>query len=43
MNRMLHDSHTSAKWAFSARNPYPGWMASTSATSAALMIRSIFR
>ena len=34
---------TSAKSGFSLKNPYPGWIAWTSATSAAAMIRSIFR
>ena len=40
MNVMLQDSHCSAKSAFSDKNPYPGCMASTSAISAALKIRS---
>ena len=43
MNRMWHDSHTSAKCAFSERNPYPGWIASAAVTSAALMIRGMWR
>ena len=43
MNLMLHDSHCSANFAFSERKPYPGWIASTSAISAALMIRSARR
>jgi hypothetical protein len=40
MNLMLQDSHCSANLAFSARKAITGWMASTSAISAALMIRS---
>ncbi len=43
MKWMLHELHTSAKCAFSARNPYPGWIASTSAISAAAMIEGMFR
>ncbi len=38
MNSILHERQTSAKCAFSDRNPYPGWIASTSAISAAEMI-----
>lgn len=38
MKTMFESRHTSAKWAFSERNPKPGWMASTSAISAALMM-----
>src|SRR5205823_2080923 len=33
----------SAKSAFSERNPYPGWIASASVTSAALMIEGMFK
>ncbi len=43
MNLILHLSHTSANSSFSERKPYPGWMASTLAISAALMMRLIFR
>ena len=43
MKSMLQLRQTSLKWAFSARNPYPGWIASTLPTSAALITWSIFR
>ena len=36
-------SQISLNSAFSARNPYPGWMASAPVTSAAAMIRGMFR
>jgi len=36
-------SHISANRAFSARNPYPGWMASALVNSAAEMIAGIFK
>ena len=37
------DWQISAKWAFSERNPYPGWIASAWVISAALMILGMFR
>ena len=40
---ILHSSSTSAKWAFSARNPYPGWTASAPVISAAEMMLEMFR
>ena len=43
MNSILHERQTSAKWEFSLRKPYPGWMASTSAISAAEMIDGMSR
>ncbi len=43
MNSILQLRQTSAKWCFSDRNPYPGWMAWTSAISAAAMMRSMRR
>ena len=43
MNRMWHASHTSARYADSDRNPYPGWIASAPVISAALMIAGTFR
>src|SRR5207249_10992520 len=43
MNLMPMDSHTSAKWAFSARKPYPGWMASQAVISAALRMFGMLR
>ena len=43
MNFMSQVSQTSAKFAFSESNPYPGWMASTFAISAALITAGIFR
>jgi len=43
MKEMRQDVQTSAKSAFSERNPYPGWMASAPVTSAALMIRGTLR
>jgi hypothetical protein len=38
-----HFPQSSAKWAFSERKPYPGWMASAPVTSAALMMEGMFR
>ena len=43
MNLMPQVSHTSAKLAFSASRPYPGWIASTLAISAALITAGMFR
>ena len=43
MNRNPHSPHTSAKCAFSDKNPNPGWIASALLTSAALRIAGIFR
>ena len=43
IKEILQDSHCSANSAFSERNPYPGWIASTSAISAALRMRSARR
>ena len=43
MNLMLQVSVTSAKLAFSASNPYPGWMASTFVISAALITAGMLR
>ena len=43
MNVIEHARHTSAKAGFSARNPYPGWMASLSVTAAAEMIAGMLR
>ena len=43
MKAIPHCSQTSAKCGFSARKPYPGWMAWAPLTSAELMIRSSFR
>jgi hypothetical protein len=43
MNVMPQSSQMSAKCAFSDRKPKPGWIASTSVTSAALMMLEIFR
>ena len=43
MKRMLLLSQTSAKCAFSARKPQPGWIACTSVISAAEMMRGMFR
>ncbi len=43
MNTISDCSQISANSAFSARNPYPGWMASAPVTSAAAMIRGMFR
>jgi len=43
MNSILHSRQISEKSARSARNPYPGWMASTSAISAAEMMRAMLR
>ena len=43
MNVIPQSSQISAKCAFSDKNPKPGWIASTSVTSAALMMLDIFR
>ncbi len=43
MNSIRQSRQTCAKSARSARNPYPGWIASTLATSAAEMIRDTLR
>ena len=43
MKLMPQSRHTSAKWGFSARNPYPGWMASTPSSSAVLMMLGMLR
>ena len=43
MNVIPCSSTIDAKRAFSERNPYPGWMASAPATSAADMIAGTFR
>ena len=43
MNVMCDLAQISANSAFSARKPYPGWMASAPVTSAAAMIRGMFR
>ncbi len=43
MNLIPLVSHTSAKLAFSESNPYPGWIASTLAISAALITAGMFR
>ena len=43
MNTKPLFSTRSAKSAFSDRKPYPGWIASASVTSAALMIAGILR
>ena len=43
MNLIALISQTSAKLAFSASNPYPGWIASTLAISAALITAGMFR
>ena len=42
MNVKPHEAHTSAKWALSDRNPYPGWIASAPVTSAAEMSRAMW-
>ena len=43
LKAMLEAAQVSANSAFSARNPYPGWMASAPVISAAAMMRGIFR
>ena len=43
MKLMPQSRHTSAKWGFSARNPYPGWMASTPSSSAVLIMLGMLR
>src|SRR6185436_18480996 len=43
MNAMFDAMQVSANSAFSARNPYPGWIASAPAISAAAMMRGILR
>ena len=43
MNTNPERSTFSAKSAFSDRKPYPGWIASASVTSAALMIAGMLR
>jgi hypothetical protein len=43
INLILQVSATSAKLAFSAKSPYPGWIASTLAISAALITAGILR
>ena len=43
MNVIEQARHTSANAAFSARNPYPGWIASLSVTAAAEMIAGMLR
>ncbi len=43
MNTKPLFSTRSAKSAFSERKPYPGWMATESVTSAALMIAGMLR
>src|SRR5216110_3568273 len=43
MNVMPDDATFSANSAFSARKPYPGWIASAPVISAAAMMRGIFR
>ena len=42
MNVNPHEAQTSAKCAFSERNPYPGWMASAPVTSAAEIRRAMW-
>jgi hypothetical protein len=42
MNFIPTRSQISANRAFSARNPYPGWIASAPVSSAAEMIAGIF-
>ena len=43
MNAMLEAAQVSANSAFSARKPYPGWIASAPVISAAAMIRGMRR
>jgi hypothetical protein len=43
MNVMFDAAHVSANSAFSARKPYPGWIASAPVISAAAMRRGIRR
>ena len=43
MKFMFEATQISANSAFSARNPYPGWMASAPAISAAAMMRGMLR
>ncbi len=43
MKTILHSSHRAANFAFSERNPYPGWMAPAPVASAAEMIAVMFR
>jgi len=43
MNVSPHSRDTSAKWADSARNPYPGWIASAPVISAAEITADTFR
>ncbi|MBA7637644.1 hypothetical protein ES703_45290 [subsurface metagenome] len=43
INSMPFDSHISANWGFSARNPYPGWIASQFVTRQALIISFALR
>jgi hypothetical protein len=43
MKAMLLAAHVSANSAFSARKPYPGWMASAPVISAAAMMRGMRR
>ena len=43
MNTRPFFRHRAAKWAFSDRNPYPGWMAWAPETRAAEITRSSLR
>ena len=43
MKVIFDAAQISANSAFSARNPYPGWIASAPVISAAAMMRGIFR
>ena len=43
MNPMLHSRHIAANFAFSERNPYPGWIACASQISAAVIIAGMCR
>ena len=43
MKVMWQSWRISAKYAFSERNPYPGWIASASVISAAETIAEMFR
>jgi hypothetical protein len=43
MNTIPADSHAAAKSGFSARNPYPGWIASAPQLRAVSMILSMAR
>ena len=43
MNAMRQSRQISAKCGFSARKPYPGWIASTPSSSAVLMMPGMLR